>query len=345
MIEKKYFGRIEQGDVYKYILTDDETGGRVEIIEYGATVTSICVPNKIGTLTDVVLGFDDMEGYLACQDFFGATIGRCANRIDNATFTLNGKQYKLNANIPPHHLHGGFVGFDKKLWKSRIIDDKVRFFYFSPDGEEKYPGDLDVTVTFSFVNGKLTIEYQAVSTQDTLCNLTNHSYFNLNGHEDGSMLDNYLKIYADAITPTTDRQIPDGSFMSVKNTPFDFLDYKQIGKDINKKDIQLTYGLGFDHNYALNKAEKEFGIAAEAYSEKTGIHMSVYTTEPGIQFYAGGCLHDIDGKKGAHYTLRSAFCLETQKYPNACNCEAFATSVLRKGDVYSSTTVYSFDLK
>jgi len=330
------------------IVLENEKGVVVTITNYGARVVHLVVPDKTGKPTDIVLGYNSLKEYLESSSaFYGALVGRYANRIAKASFELDGQTYQLAKNNGPNSLHGGPGGFHNVVWDIvNSTDTYVELQYLSSDGEEGYPGNLDVTVIYKLndENG-LEIIYQAMSDKKTVINLTNHAYFNLNGDGSGNVKDHLLQIEADSITPVDTTLIPLGTLASVENTPFDFRQPTAIGKRINDTDVQLETGGGYDHNFVLRKGltpnpEK----IALAYSNESGIAMEVHTTEPGVQFYGGNFMNSIQGKNGT-YEYRGAFCLETQHYPDSPNQPSFPTTVLEKGDVWESATIYKFMLK
>ncbi|MEG2597758.1 MAG: aldose epimerase family protein, partial [Oscillospiraceae bacterium] len=277
--------------------------------------------------------------------YFGAIIGRYANRIDQSTFLLNGKQIHLNENEKKNQLHGGNKGFDKKVWDAVIEGDQLVLSYLSKDGEEGYPGNLNVQVLYSLTNeNELKIEYRAVSDQDTIVGLTNHSYFNLDGQDADSIETHYLKICADFYTPIRTEMIPTGEIASVSKTPFDFTNFHEIGERIEDKDEQLRLAGGYDHNYALNG--EGVRLAAELFSEHSGIDMKVFTDMSGIQLYTGNFIEGASiGKNGTPYHDRCAVCLETQFFPNSPNCLSFPSPILRAGELYEHHTIYQFDIQ
>ena len=318
-----------------------ENGGMsATFIDYGATVQSLCVLDKTGRSVDVVLGYDTVKEYEENGGFVGATIGRFGNRLGGAAFTLNGKEYKLAKNDGENQLHGGIVGFDKQMWQgSARGEDTVVFRRLSPDGEENYPGNLTVGVAFTLANGALTITYDADTDADTIVNLTNHSYFNLNGG--GSVLDHELMVSAEKITENDPASLPTGRYIPVEGTPFDFRTAKPIDRDIAADNEQLRRGKGYDHNFVLTGAKD----AATLYSAESGILMTMHTEMPGVQIYSANCLDPRKGKGGREWTYRHAVCLETQLFPNAMRCYGFPSPVLRAGEHLHSTTVYEFGVK
>lgn len=341
-VTKSFFGKTSDGRaVSRYTLTN-EAGASVSILDLGGTIQSLKVPAP-GGLVDVALGYDTVADYQQNTCYFGALIGRFGNRIGDSRFTLNGREYRLYPNDKNNnHLHGGREGFDKKLWQAEAGEDSLTLSYLSPDGEEGYPGNLSVTVTYQFdsENG-LTIDYRARCDQDTVINLTNHTYFNLSGEGSGSVEDQELMLCAEAYTAidpyglTVERVIP------VEGTPFDFRQMKPIGRDIAAGDEQLRYGGGYDHNFVLASGG-ELKRCAAARSPKTGIAMEVLTTQPGVQLYTGNAIIPHTGKGGHLYGVRAGFCLETQHFPNGMACPSFISPVLKAGEEYHQVTVYRF---
>jgi len=348
-ITKKAYGSTAAAEtVDLYSLTNGK-GMEVTVSTLGGVVVSLVVPDKTGIRGDVVLGFDSLAGYQKENPYFGAIIGRYGNRIGKAAFTLNGATYKLAANNGPNHLHGGLRGFDKVLWRGKEMPtaDGVRLdlTYTSKDGEEGYPGTLTSTVSYTLLGEKneLRIQYEAVTDKDTVVNLTNHSYFNLAGQGEGDVLNHSVTILGDRITPVDQGLIPTGKLAPVAGTPFDFTTPHTIGERIDANDAQIAAGRGYDHNFVLNKHEGELELAARVAEPTSGRVMEVLTTEPGLQFYTGNFLDGtIKGKGGKVYGRRSAFCMETQHFPDSPNQPAFPSTVLKPGDRYRSTTVYRF---
>lgn len=345
-MKKKLFGRLPDGPlVDQYTLTD----GKIEcdVLTYGGALRSLRVPGRDGQIVDVLLGFDSLEDYQVQNKYIGALIGRYANRIGGARFTLNGKEYSLAANDGPNHLHGGTVGFDKQVWTVEIAgDDFLTLSLVSPDGQEGYPGTLTVQVTYRLENSGLTIDYWAKSDCDTLCNLTNHAYFNLSGHASGPVLGQEIQILADFYTPTYAGSIPTGELLAVDGSPMDLRSPTFIGTHIDYDDVQLRYAGGYDHNWAVQGQPGTLRPAAQAYSPETGIIMEVLATQPGIQFYSGNYLDGCPaGKNGAPYAKRWGFCLETQAYPDSPHHPDFPSAVLKTGEEYRHTTVYRFLVK
>jgi aldose 1-epimerase len=293
----------------------------------------------------VVLGYDTVDGYQTKEDpYFGAIVGRYANRIANGRFTLDGKEYKLAINNAPNTLHGGAKGFDKRVWEVReATDDHLTLHYLSPDGEEGYPGNLNVTVKYALTkHNELRIEYTATTDKDTVLNLSNHAYFNLAGPGNGDILKHELMLTADRFTPVSATLIPTGELRSVSGTPFDFRKPTAIGARINDKDQQLEYGRGYDHNFVLNNSGKT-ALAARVTEPASGRVIEVVTDQPGVQFYTGNFLDGtIRGKGGKLYERRYGFCLETQHFPDSPNQPKFPSTVLQPGQTFRSTTVYRF---
>lgn len=338
-MKKQLFGNIYGKEVYKFTLTDGKVSA--EIVTYGGAVRALYVPDKDGKIKDVVLGYETLEEYRVNDGYLGALIGRVGNRIGKGKFSLNGREYVLAKNDNgKNSLHGGNSGFNDKVWDYEIIGEKLKLSYVSADGEEGFPAELKVSVVYSVEDGALKIEYEAVSDGDTVINLTNHSYFNLDGEGSGDILDTVIRIDADKITPTDKELITHGDFMSVENTPHDFREPKKIGKDIDCKTEQLEFAGGFDTNYVLNGTG--FRNIATAVGTKSGIVMDVYSDQAGVQFYSGNFLGERKGKNGSVYNKRGGFCLETQGFPNAVNCQEYPSQILKKGDKYRTVTAYRF---
>ncbi|MDF2840842.1 MAG: Aldose 1-epimerase [Clostridia bacterium] len=333
-------------DIMIYSLTN-ENGLKVEICNLGASVLSLITPDRDGKYHDVVLGFEKIESYFENKPFFGATIGRHANRIEDASFEVKGVQYRLAQNDGNNHLHGGNRGFDKVVWEGAILNKEeacVAFHYTSEDMEENYPGRLETRVTYTLSSDNaLRIDYFAVSDKDTVVNLTNHSYFNLSGHDSGDIGNHELMINGDCFTIIDDHCIPTGEIISVEGTALDFRTFKTIAKDLNSCEQQIMNGKGYDHNYVLRSRGDLQEKAAEVFDPASGRRLEVYTTKPGIQFYSGNHLEGLDtGKNGAVYKKWSGFCLETQYFPNAMKHKSFPSPILKKEQEYKHTTVYKF---
>ena len=315
-----------------------------EIITFGAAIRSLVVPDRYGNPVDVVLGYDTLGEYISHDGYLGATVGRFANRIAKGHFQLNGKPYSLATNNGNNHLHGGLQGFSHRVWGIDRCDERsVTLFLTSPDGEEGYPGNLNCTVQFELDNNALIIRYHATSDKDTLCNLTNHSYFNLAGHNSGSVLNQDIQIFAQHYTPSNNESIPFGVIAPIVDTPMDFQTPTPIGAHINEAFPQLLYARGYDHNYVLSGGAGKLHPVAQAYASATGITMQAETTLPGVHFYTANYLpHGRTGKGGCTYAPRHGFCLETQLFPDAPNQPNFPTAVLQAGEEYEHTTKFSF---
>jgi aldose 1-epimerase len=321
----------------------------VEVMNYGGYVLSIKTPDRSGKVADIVLGFDDPSGYYAANHakgnpFFGPIVGRYANRIANAKFTLDGKEYTLPKNDGDNTLHSGPDGFHSKLWTGHIINDGVELKYLSKDGETGFPGNLSVTVKYTLEGNDLKIDYSAKTDKPTVLNLTNHSYFNLSGQGTGTILGNELKLNASKFTPVNANLIPTGELKSVVGTPFDFLKPHTVGERINAKEEQLQLAHdGYDHNFVIDHNGKNFVEAAEVFDPVTGRVLQVLTTEPGVQFYSANFLDGtIKGKGGVAYPRNAALCLETQHFPDSPNHPAFPTTTLNPGSEFHSVTVFRF---
>ena len=325
-------------DVYEL---KNKNGCVVEIFTYGARITRLCVPDKNGVFGDVILGYQNPEEYLGKIAYYGATIGRYANRIEKGKFTLNGKTYTLETNDGAHHLHGGITAnFDTQNFQAEILGDELVLSHLSPDGAGGYPGNLQVKVTFSFNDAnELAIDYFATTDKDTLCNLTNHAYFNLG--DDDTILDHELMIKSRKMTAIDDELIPHGEFMDIDNTAYSFYTPKRIGQDIfsNAEFIQKCHG--YDFNYCIERENAGLTHCAYAYDKKSGRRMDCYTTLPGVQLYTC-CRLDMQGKK--KYGDFAALCLETQGYPNSPNCPNYPSTTLKAGDVYATKTIYKFSI-
>lgn len=344
------WGKTAAGEAVELYTLTNAKGAEVRIATYGATVLSLKVPDRTGKMGDVVNGFDSLDGYLQQPPppYFGAIVGRYGNRIGKGKFSLNGVEYALAKNNGENHLHGGIKGFDKMVWKAKEgPGQSLELSYLSKDGEEGYPGALSATVTYTLTdNNELKIDYSATTDKDTVVNLTNHCYFNLAGHGEGDILSHVVTINADKFTPTDKGLIPTGELRPVEGTPFDFRTPKAIGERIEAKDEQIGYGPGYDHNWALNRTGASLEPAAKVTEAKSGRVMEVLTTEPGLQFYTGNFLDGkLQGKGGKVYPRRSAFCMETQHFPDSPNHPSFPSTELKPGQTYRTTTVYRFSAK
>ena len=338
MIRSTLFGKTTDGrDTRLYHLENGQYS--VDISDFGATLIRFCGPDRNGKITDVLLGFDNVEPYCGSIGYMGAVIGRFGNRIEKGRFTLDGKEYNLATNNGPNHLHGGNVGFSHRLWSVKDIDDHtIEFGLLSPDGEEGYPGNLDVQITYSLKNdGTLTLDYYAISDANTIINLTNHAYFNLNGAEHpGTVYNHVLTLNASAYCETDEKCLANGNILAVRNTCFDFRDGKALGDAIEKAG-------GIDHNFIISG--KYFREFARLYSEKTGIEMICSTDQPGVQIYTGNFIKPNTGKYGVTYDKHYAVCLETQGFPNSTTHEHFPSPVLKRGEIYRRTTSYKLTVR
>jgi aldose 1-epimerase len=346
-LSKMIFGKTPDGaPVDLYVLKNGQI--TVKVMNYGAIITQIDTPDRNGKEGDIVLGFDSFEGYLGKHPYFGATVGRVANRIAKGKFTLNGQEYSLAVNNGPNSLHGGLKGFDKVIWKAEPISrpdgPSIKLTYHSPDGEEGYPGNLDVSVQLTVTEqNDLKIEYTATTDKATPINLSNHSYFNLAGRTTEPILGHELMLAADRYTPVDETLIPTGEIAPVAGTPLDFNRPTDIGARIKELKGEPS---GYDHNFVLNGGGKSLALAARVYEPRTGRVMTISTTEPGIQFYTGNFLDGtITGKDGIVYRKHHAFCLETQHFPDSIHHANFPSAVLEPGKTYSQTTIYEFSTK
>ena len=327
---QEQFDMIIEGKPVSLYHLENSKGTRLSITNYGCRIQGLQVKDQKGNRVDVVMGFPSINGYLeAAEIYHGATIGRFANRIANGKFTLRGVDFQLATNNPPNHLHGGPGGFHSKVWRvDEVLSNEITLSYLSPDGEEEYPGNLQVEIKIGLTEeNEVYINYLAESDEPTILNLTNHSYFNLNGTGSGSILHHRLQIMADLFSAVNDLLLPTGS-LPVVDTPFDFREAKPIGERINEDHIQLHYGNGYDHNYILSGSTEALPLIARVYADISGITMEVFTDQPGVQFYVN--------------PDRTAFCLETQHFPDSPNHPEFPTTVLEAGDEFRSKTVYKF---
>ena len=339
-VTNKPFGKLKDGTpIDLYTLKSGSL--EAEIMNYGGIVVSLKVPDRSGKVADVVLGYDTLDDYVRNNPFFGAIVGRYGNRIAKGKFKLDGHEYALAVNNGENSLHGGTAGFDKRVWSGRIEGDALVLKYVSKDGEENYPGNLSTTVKYRLRTDGLRIEYTATTDKDTVVNLTNHSYFNLAGQDD--VLNHEVTIQADRFTPVDQGLIPTGELRKVEGTPFDFRTPHRIGERISNEDEQLRFGQGYDHNWVLTRKGGELSLAARVSEPSTGRVMEVFTTEPGLQFYTGNFLDGtITGKGGKVYSRRSAFCMETQHFPDSPNHPSFPSTELKPGHTYHTITEYRF---
>jgi aldose 1-epimerase len=349
-MKKEKFGSVQGNAVTLYTLTNSN-GLEVRATNFGGIIVSVRTPDKQGRMDDIVLGFDDLQGYLDNKPYFGAIIGRYANRIAAARFTLDGVQYSLAANNGPNSLHGGIKGFNKVVWSAEPFENSTGvgliFTYTSKDGEEGYPGNLRAKVTYTLTDqNELTFDYEATTDKATPVNLTQHSYFNLAGDGRGDILGHELTLNADRFTPVDKNLIPTGELRAVKNSPLDFTKSTRIGSRINDKDEQLVLGHGYDHNFVIHRTDPGPVLAAHLREPQTGRVLDVYTTEPGVQFYSGNFLDGtITGKQGHVYKQRFGLALEPQHFPDSPNHPEFPSTILRPGQVYQSRTVYKFSVE
>lgn len=343
-VEKAFFGMMPQGDSAMIYTLTNERDIKITITNYGGIITGIYTPDKNGKTTNISLGFDNLEQYLAGHPNFGALIGRYGNRISNAQFTLDGVTYQLNANNGDNTLHGGIIGFDDVLWDAKVIacDERsvLKLSYTSPDGEEGYPGNLAVTVTYELLMDQLFITYEAETDKATVLNLTNHTYFNLAG--EGTILDHILYLNASRYTPVNEELIPTGELANVEGTPYDFRKPYVIGERFDELSGEPS---GYDHNYVIDGSAGEKRLAAKALDPLTGRFIEVHTTEPGVQFYTGNFLDGSLLSDGRAYQQHSGFCLETQHFPDSPNQVDFPSTVLRPGEQFVSQTIFRFGVE
>jgi aldose 1-epimerase len=345
------FGRMPHGKAVEVYTLRNARGMEVRAITYGAIIQAIRVPDKAGRVDDVTLGYDSLQGYLTSSPYFGAVVGRYANRIARGRFTLGGRSYRLATNNGLNHLHGGLKGYDKVVWTAQSFQQGdtavVRFQHTSPDGDEGYPGTVHVSVSYSLTpDNQLLVEYRATTDRATPLNLSQHSYFNLAGEGKGDILGHLLTIDADRYTPVDSTLIPTGELAPVANTPFDFRKPTAIGARIEQPDPQLRYGKGYDHNFVLNRREGGLVHAVRVVERSSGRTLDISTTEPGLQFYSGNFLDgSIRGKAGHQYPFRSALVLETQHFPDSPNHPNFPSTILEPGQTYRSATVFAFGVQ
>lgn len=348
-MNKESFGTSRKNEAVSVYTIENAGGAKVRITDYGAALVSIIVPDRDGTMQDVLLGYDNVTGYEDHTCYFGAVIGRNGNRIANAQLSINGEDYKLDQNDNENNLHSGEKGVDTIVWDVKEhAAQSITLTCASADLEQGFPGNMNIEVTYRLTDdNEVEIHYQAVSDKDTVANFTNHSYFNLAGHASGDILGHELMLKASHFTPVIDaKAIPTGEIAPVEGTPMDFTEAKMIGRDLASDYDQLVYGGGYDHNYVLDKSEKgAFELMAEAYAPSTGIEMKAYTDCPGVQLYIGNFITTQDGKQGAVYEKRQGFCLESQYYPNAVNEPNFESPIVKAGEVYRTKTSYRFGVR
>ena len=334
-------------DIERFTLKNGR-GLQVDLLDYGATIMSVRAPDRFGRFEDVVLGFDRADEYRGEHPYLGAVVGRYANRIARGRFELDSRRYELATNDGPNHMHGGERGFDAYVWNAAVEQaNAVTFSRTSPDGEEGYPGQLDVAVTYVLTDDNdLVVRYTATTDRTTVINLTQHTYFNLAGHGEGDILGHELTLDADRFTPVDDTQIPTGEILPVEGTPFDFRAPVTIGARIGEPHPQLERGQGYDHNWVLNAPGDPSVVAARVLHPSSGRTLEVRTTEPGLQFYSGNLLDgSLTGKGGVRYTKHAGLCLETQHFPDSPNHPSFPSTVLRPGEAFRSMTVFRFGVE
>jgi aldose 1-epimerase len=330
-----------------YVLKN-EKGMEVQLTNYGATIVKMLVPDKQGVPGDVVLGYDNLDGYYQGKSYFGCVVGRYANRIGDGRFSIAGKPYLLAKNNGPNSLHGGIKGFDKVVWDAKQEGNSLTLTYTSKDGEEGYPGNLRLAVIYTLEANRnsLQLEYRAETDKATVINITNHSYFNLEGQGKGNILDHEIMINAGGFTPVDSNLIPTGVIRTVSGTPFDFTTARKIGSRINDTaDQQIRYGLGYDHNYVLNGKNGEVKLAARVVAPISGRVLEVSTSQPGVQFYTGNFLDGSEQGKGGAYGHRTGFCLETQHFPDSPNQPSFPSTLLKPGEKFTSRTFFDFSIR
>lgn len=344
---------VQTADDIKFFTLKNENGMTVKVTNFGAIITSIVVPDRDGKMADVALGYDNIASYTNAVDkpYFGAVVGRYGNRIAKGKFTIDDQEYSLAINNTPNSLHGGVIGFDKVIWDATADDEanSVTLTYLANDGEEGYPGNLNCSVTYQLTaDNSIEISYHATTDKATPVNLTQHTYFNLKGEGEGTILGHELMLNAKRFTPVDETLIPTGKTPAVQGTPFDFTTAKAIGRDINADDEQLKFGGGYDHNWVLDKGGQtgEMTLAASVYEPTSGRVLEISTTEPGIQFYCGNFLDGrLTGKSGKKYVHRGGFCLETQHYPDSPNQPAFPSTILKPDDEYETKTIFKFSTR
>ncbi len=345
MLQESSFKTIHEGKQVTLYTLKNKNGLIAQVTNYGAIIVSIYVPDRNGAVADVVQGYDSISDYINGNDpYMGAVCGRCANRVGRGKFNLNDKDYSLAVNNGPNHLHGGIKGFSKVVWEvTEVSTNRVTMEYSALDGEEGYPGNLKVSVSYSLSDdNEFRLDYFATTDKTTLVNLASHSYFNLAGEGTGDILNHELLINGDFFTPTDETNVPTGEILSVKGTPMDFTEFKKIGKEIDEDEEQIRFGFGYDHNWVLNHRMGTLGLAAVAHDPVSGRVMETYTTQPGLQLYTANWIDGEKGKGGRKYGKRWAFCLETQHFADAINKPHFPTTILNPGEEYKHSCVYKF---
>ena len=349
ILREEMENKIDNKSIYIYTLENNIS--KVRITNFGGIILSFETRDKNGQSDDIVLGYDNFEDYKTTTTYLGAIIGRCANRIASASIDINGEKYELAKNDGNNHLHGGTKGFNRAVWDSEILEDDngqyIKLSYLSKDGEENYPGNLNVNVEYRLTDeNELVINYFAKSDKDTIVNLTNHSYFNLSGHSSGDILNHRVKINSKKITVSNSESIPTGEIRDIIGSPMDFTEFKCIGRDINKEYDQLVNGNGYDHNWIIDDYNGELKKVAEVIDDNSGRVLEVFTTKPGIQFYTGNFLNEKEvGKGGVKYKKRQGLCLETQYFPDSLNHKGFSNVILKAGEEYNHTTIYKVSIK
>lgn len=345
-ITEKNFGLTSKNEETVLFTIENKNKMQIAVTNYGAALVRVIVPDKEGKLTDVVLGYDDVKGYEEGTVFFGASVGRSANRIGGASFEINGVTYQLEKNDNDNNLHSGLDFYNKRVWNvAAKTEDSVTFVLHSPNGDQGYPGTLDIEVKYTLTDDNaVKIEYHGVPDQDTIINMTNHSYFNMDGHDSGDVLSQEIQIDADYFTRANKESIPTGELTDVTGTPMDFRQKKTVGRDIEEEYEALLFGKGYDHNWVLGN-KGVFAKVAEMSGKNSGITMEVYTDLPGMQLYTANFVENEKGKDGVVYQMRHAACFETQYYPDAIHKENFPGPVCRKGEAYETCTMYKFIVK
>ena len=331
------------GKAVKLYMLKNKQGMSVEFSNYGATVLSINVPDRDGKVENLVLGYDNIGGYYAGKSYFGSIVGRFANRIANGKFIIDGVEYTAPLNNGKNTLHGGVNSIDKQVWDAKQTDSSIAFSIIIPDGENGYPGEVNLTVTYTLnENNEIVIDYNATTTKTTILNVSNHTYFNLSGDPSQTILEHMLQLYASRFTPVDSTLIPTGELKEVSNTAFDFTTTKQIGRDIEMNEEQIILGKGYDHNFVLNESAESIKPVAIVDEMSSGRRMEVFTTQPGVQFYSGNFLDGSQQGRGTSFQKRSGFCLETQFFPDSPNKPNFPSTILKPGETFTSKTIYRF---
>lgn len=349
-MNKEVFGKTSKGETVYVVTVENGNGVTMKLLNYGATLAALSVPDKKGAMADVVLGFDDMEGYEKQTSYQGATVGRNGNRIEASRFSINGVEYFMEKNEGENVCHSGPNCYNRRIWGMELLEEtnSVRFSLHSPHMDQGFPGNFDVTVTYTLTEeNEVKIHYEGKSDMDTMVNMTNHSYFNLNGHDGGKTVENHLvQINAEYFTPVRPDLIPTGELRAVKETPFDFRTMKELGRDMNVEDEQLSYGQGYDHNFVLDDYNGAVRKVVEVWEKESGRCMEIFTDCPAIQMYAGNVLAGgPNGKNDTVYGKHGGLALETQFCPDAIHHENFVSPILKAGELYDSITIYKFSIK